>query len=54
MQDENGVMVQVDNPQSKAQFAKQSLINLLKEITKEEEFKEQIKAVSIPEEVTLS
>jgi hypothetical protein len=53
-EDENGVLIQVSNPQTKTQFAKQSLINLLKEITKEEEYKEQLKSISTPEEVTLT
>ena len=53
-QDENGVLVQVQNEQTKAQFARQSMMNILKDIVKEVEVSEQIKAIVIPEEVTLS
>ena len=46
-QDENGVMVETPNPQTKAQFARSSLIKYLKDLVDEVEVEEARKSIVV-------
>lgn len=47
--DENGVMILVDNPQTKGQFAKQKVVEYIKGIVINSELEEARKAVVVSE-----